>query len=238
MLTDLLLDWERECDGSMVAERVRDGFEVAIVGAPNAGKSTLINAIARRDVAITSVQAGTTRDVIEVRVDLGGLPVTFLDTAGVRDTTDDVEAMGVARTRARAEAADVRLFLDDNAETFGLSFRAGDLLVHGKCDLGPGEGINVSGLTGAGLTQLLDAVRRELEGRAARSGLATHERHRNSLEIASLYARQAIARLGTGDLELAAEDLRATRSELDMLVGRVDVEEILGHIFSSFCIGK
>lgn len=238
ILRRLMSEWQAEADGSRVAERVRDGFEVAVVGAPNAGKSTFINAIARRDVAITSATPGTTRDVIEVRVDLGGVPVTFLDTAGVRETEDEIESIGVERTRQRAMSADVRLYLDDSAQAYGLPVEVGDLVLHGKCDLARGPGLNVSGRTGEGVHEVLAAVQHELENRVAGSGLATTARHRAALETATRHVGVAEAGIRGHRVEIVAEELRAARHELDVLVGRVDVEEILGHIFSSFCIGK
>jgi tRNA modification GTPase len=208
------------------------------VGAPNAGKSTLINLLTKREVALTSEQPGTTRDVLEVRMDLGGLAVTFLDMAGVRESENEIEAAGIERAKVRARAADLRLYLDDSARVHGLPVEAGDLLLHGKCDLGSGPGLNVSGKTGEGLDEMLAAVREELEQRAAGSGLATRDRHRLALVAAAQHAEAALGRLGSPEIELVADDLRAARHELDVLVGRVDVEEILGHIFSSFCIGK
>ena len=130
-------DIQAEIDGSFVAERVRDGFEIAVVGAPNAGKSTLINALAGREAVLVSDVAGTTRDVVELRMDLRGIAVTWLDTAGLRDTEDQVEQMGVARAKERAQAADLRLFLlADAGEAPGMVPLADDICLVGKSDLG------------------------------------------------------------------------------------------------------
>ncbi len=151
-----------ELAASRMAERVRDGFEVAIIGAPNVGKSTLLNALAGRDVALTSHVAGTTRDVIEVHMDLGGLPVTVLDTAGLREITGAVEAMGIALARRRAEQADLRVFLveaPDEVTGLAVEQREGDLVVLAKADLRRGgAGLAVSGLTGAGVGELIDRI--------------------------------------------------------------------------------
>ena len=127
LLSGVQLDLERECKGVVIAERIRHGFEVAIVGAPNVGKSTLLNALAGREAAITSEYAGTTRDVIEVRMDLGGLPVTLLDTAGLRETTDHVEGMGISLARKRAEEADMRVFLVESDEEMDVKMQTGDI---------------------------------------------------------------------------------------------------------------
>jgi tRNA modification GTPase len=171
-------------------------------------------------------------------MDLGGLAVTFLDTAGVRYSEDEIEAAGIERAKARARAADLRVYMDDSAQVYGLPVEAGDLLLHGKCDLGRGPGLNVSGKTGEGLDDMLASVCNELERRAAGGGLATRDRHRRALVAAVQHAEAALERLESSQIELVADDLRAARHELDVLVGRVDVEEILGHIFSSFCSGK
>ncbi|WP_372604481.1 tRNA uridine-5-carboxymethylaminomethyl(34) synthesis GTPase MnmE, partial [Actibacterium sp.] len=149
-------DLEREAAGVSAAERIREGFEVAIVGPPNAGKSTLLNALAGREAAITSEFAGTTRDVIEVRMDLHGLPVTVLDTAGLRDTDDVVEGIGIDRAKERASAADLRVFLlDSNGSTLGLTPDVDDIVLHGKADLAHGDGPAVSGKTGEGVAELI-----------------------------------------------------------------------------------
>jgi tRNA modification GTPase len=236
LIRSLRLDLQREIAGSSVAERVRDGFEVAIVGAPNVGKSTLLNALAGRDAAITSEVAGTTRDVIEVRMDLGGLAVTLLDTAGLRETEDRVEAIGVARALERAERADLRVFLMGAVgEELMMAPGTGDVVVLGKGDL-RGEG--VSGLTGQGVDALVDRVRNELEGRASGAGVMTRARHRYAMETAVEALDSAEGRVRVAGAEVVAEELRQAGRALDVLVGRVDVENLLDEIFSSFCIGK
>ena len=227
----------REVAGVAVAERIRDGFEVAVLGAPNMGKSTLVNALAGREVALTSAVPGTTRDVLEVRLDLGGLAVTVLDTAGLRETEDAVERLGVGRARARAEAADLRVFLVAPGERpeAGM-WRPGDLVVTAKADLA-GEG--VSGVTGEGVAELLDRIQAELSQRTAAAATLTRARHRQAAEQGVRTLDLAAEGLAAGaPVELVAEDLRACLRALDALVGRVDLEHILGEIFSSFCIGK
>ncbi|WP_096787007.1 tRNA uridine-5-carboxymethylaminomethyl(34) synthesis GTPase MnmE [Rhodobacter sp. CZR27] len=241
LVDGLLADLRREAEGSRVAERIRDGFEVAIVGAPNAGKSTLLNALARREAALTSEIAGTTRDVIEVRMDLDGLPVTLLDTAGLRQTDDPVESLGIDRAVSRANAADLRVFLVDEAGPLpGVERREGDLIVQGKADLRPGDGMRVSGRTGEGLTDLVAAISLQLRDRTAAAGSLTRERHRIAIEraIVAMESMRAEVLRGTQRTEVAAENLRQAIRALDSLVGRVDVESLLGEIFASFCIGK
>lgn len=225
--------------GAESAERVRHGFEVAIVGAPNVGKSTLLNALAGREAAITSDIAGTTRDVIEVRMDLSGLAVTLLDTAGVRETEDRIEALGVERARARAAGADLRVFLGD-APSADL-WQAGDILVSPKSDLGlSGPGMPVSGMTGDGVTDLLDAISSELAQRMSGSSVMIRLRHRLAVEgaVAALESALDHVEEGSEGADLAAEDLRAAMRRLDSLIGKVDVEALLDDIFASFCLGK
>ena len=240
LIDGLLTDLRREIAGTSVAERVRDGFEVAILGAPNAGKSTLLNALAGREAAITSEIAGTTRDVIEVRMDLGGLAVTLLDTAGLRETVDRVEQIGVTRALERAGAADLRVFLLDHpTETLLMSPRVGDIVVQGKADLHPGLDA-VSGRTGQGLDQLVARISAVLVGKAASAGVMTRERHRVAMiraVEAMESARHQVQGPG-GAAELVALDLRRAARALDVLVGRVDTEDLLDEIFASFCIGK
>ena len=229
-----------ELDGLGAAERIREGFEVAIVGLPNVGKSTLLNRLAGREAAITSEVAGTTRDVIEVRMDVGGLPVTFLDTAGIREARDSVEAIGIERARDRAVAADLRVFLVEEAEesVTGVSRQPEDIVVRAKADLHGGDG--VSGLTGAGVETLLASVADVLGKRVARSGLATRERHRAAMSAAlsSLGAASSVVAAGPDAYDLAAEEVRSAIRALESLVGRIDVEDLLDEIFASFCLGK
>jgi len=240
LLSDVRQEMKREADGVRIAERVRDGFEVAIIGAPNVGKSTLLNLLAGRDVAITSEIAGTTRDVIEVQMDLDGLPVTLLDTAGVRDTEDVVEGLGVARARERAETADYRihLLLDPSDRPDGLG--GDDLVVQAMADIYPSDGIAVSGKTGAGIDALVALVSERLQQKVGRIGIAMRERHRVAMLRAIGHLDDASAALGQPDgmTDLIAEDLRSAIRAVDSIVGRVDVEQVLDEIFSSFCIGK
>jgi tRNA modification GTPase len=234
-------------------ERLRDGLVVAIAGPPNAGKSSLLNRLARRDVAIVTPHAGTTRDVIEVHLDLQGYPVTLLDTAGIRDTQDPVEQEGVRRAQERAAAADLVLWVTDATADARDGGRGGDAgpaarvwLVRNKIDLSGGaakpsradETFAVSALTGAGLAELVEALARyagaALEG--AETSLITRERHRVALrKVVDALDRAA----GDGGREdIVAEELRLAARELGRLTGRVDVEDILDVIFRDFCIGK
>ncbi len=224
--------------GARAAERLREGFEVAILGAPNAGKSTLLNCLAGREAALTSEIAGTTRDVIEVRVDLNGLPVTFLDTAGLRETDDPVERMGVTRALERARAADLRIFLQVDEEEFP-ALQPGDIVVAAKGDLRP-DGRGVSGVTGQGVDGLLEEVAKRLSAVAALPVTATRERHRRAMEEARAGIGRAMEELAGGEarLELAGEELRGVVGSLSSLVGHVDVEQVLEEIFSRFCLGK
>ena len=240
LLSGVQRDIQTELSGFDAAERVRSGFEVAIVGAPNAGKSTLLNALARREAAITSHHAGTTRDVIEVQMDLGGLPVTLLDTAGLRDTDDEVEAEGVARAKSRAAAADIRVFLSDGSDTLPLAPEPDDVVLAPKADLRSDDVPAVSGKTGTGVQDLMNRLSVALADRASGAGLATQERHRIALSAAQADLSAAMAKVENGpDLyDIAAEDIRIATRALAVLIGRVDVEHLLDEVFASFCLGK
>jgi len=240
LIGGLLADLRREIVGAGVAERVREGFEVAILGAPNAGKSTLLNALAGREAAITSEVAGTTRDVIEVRMDLDGLAVTLLDTAGLRETDDLVEKIGVSRAVARAGTADLRVFLLDHpGESLLIAPVSGDIVVQGKADLYPGSEA-VSGLTGHGVDRLVARITAVLAEKAASAGVMTRQRHRVAMirAVEAMEFAQKQIQDGGGAAELVALELRRAVRALDMLVGRVDTEDLLDEIFASFCIGK
>lgn len=236
-------------DDANAGERLRAGFTVALTGAPNAGKSSLLNALAARDVAIVSEEAGTTRDVLEVHLELDGLPVTILDTAGLREAAGKVEAEGVRRALERAGAADLVIWLVDAGAPDWLPPQglgeANMLRVLNKTDLarpaapGGSPPLEISAAAGSGLDALSGAIAARL--RAGLGDLSapmiTRARHRAELER----ARDALAAFLAGDpadLELRAEDLRAAAHALGRITGRVDVEDILDRIFAGFCIGK
>jgi tRNA modification GTPase len=230
----------KEINGSVIAERVRSGFEVAIVGAPNLGKSTLLNALAGREAAITSEIAGTTRDVIEVRMDLGGVPVTLLDTAGIRETSDVVEGIGVSRALGRAAEADAIVYLYD--DTSQLAAFEGDetvIRLRAKDDVGDySDGI--SGHTGNGIEDLVQQLTQRFGDMTRDIGIATRERHRIAMQeaLVHLLNAESIVQQGPEMYDIGAEELRISCRVLDTLIGRVDVESLLDEIFSSFCIGK
>ena len=226
-------------------ERLREGLHVVLAGEPNAGKSTLLNALARRDVALVSPQAGTTRDAIEVRCDLDGLPVTFVDTAGLRDTADPVEREGVRRARTHIERADLVLALHPpgGGEPALPADGPAVLRVGTMSDLPgaawPAVDLTLSARTGEGLDELLRRVTGfAAERLGAGDAVLTRERHRLALERAAEALGRSSRRLDEGGAELAAEDVRLALRALGQITGRVDVEEVLDRLFAGFCIGK
>jgi tRNA modification GTPase len=229
-----------EIAGVSVSERIRTGFEVAIVGPPNAGKSTLLNALSGREAAITSEYAGTTRDVIEVRMDLAGLPVTLLDTAGLRETEDVVESIGISRARERAEAADLRVFLIEPEGTPEMAPNRDDIVLVSKADIRGDVGSAISGKTGEGISELVSRITSTLSNRAAQSSVATRLRHAQAMErgLAALNDAARLLPFGEESADVAAEELRTAIRALDSLVGRIDIENVLDEIFASFCLGK
>jgi len=228
-------------------EKLRDGMVVAIAGPPNVGKSTLINRLACREVAIVSPHAGTTRDVIEVQLDLDGYPVTVIDTAGLRDSDDPVEQEGVRRARSRAASADLVLWLSTATDASDPDVSGPEVWrVRNKIDLTVGEvgsggaehAFRISAATGEGFAELLRALMRfaaQYFG-SAEAGLITRDRHRLLLAEASASLERSLVS-GLAE-EIVAEELRASAHSLGRLLGRVDVEDVLGEIFSRFCIGK
>lgn len=227
-------------------ERLRDGIAIAIVGPPNAGKSSLLNALTQREAAITSPVAGTTRDVIEVAIDLGGYPVVLADTAGLRESVDIIEQEGLRRALARAETAELRLFVFDGRrpeDAAGAQTWLGreTLLVANKIDLGhdrqlPAGAVAISARTGEGIGVLVaELCRRVAADFDIAAPLLTRARHREALEEAHAALRRA---LGAGLPELRAEDLRLAWRSLGRITGAVEVEDLLDVIFAEFCIGK
>jgi tRNA modification GTPase len=239
-------------------ERLREGLVVAIAGPPNAGKSALLNRLARREAAIVSPHPGTTRDVIEVHLDLHGYPLTLLDTAGIRDSDDPVEHEGVRRARERAAAADLVLWVTDssaddaviaaydqrlvNAEMWALNNKI-DLAPTKPCETNESEfarAFAISATSGTGVDALMTALASYTQAffTGIEAPVATRARHRHALEETMASLDRALAQEGRGQEELIAEDMRAAATNLGRLTGRVDVEDILEVIFRDFCIGK
>ncbi len=243
-------------------ERLRDGLVVAIAGPPNAGKSTLLNRLARREAAIVSPYAGTTRDVIEVHLDLGGYPITLLDTAGIRDSDEPVEQEGIRRARERAADADLILWVVDVSANNGAvierpaNFEKSKVwLIENKIDVTEpktrSSGVKydktefqftarISAKGGKGINQLVEALRQDVAAQfaATDSVLITRGRHRHALAQTLAALDRALAHKTAGSEELIAEELRSAATTLGRLTGRVDVEDILDVIFRDFCIGK
>jgi len=243
----LRAEMQHHLGDSRRGEITREGLFLTIIGAPNAGKSSLLNALARRDVAIVSETPGTTRDILETRLDVEGYVVHVADTAGLRETSDAIESEGVRRALARAEASDMTLLvLDGSAENpFGgidrdAAARA-TFSVWNKCDLpwrDAHEGIRISAKTGMGLDALLDRISDEVRAlldRPRETPPMTRTRHRENVAAAAAALSRALVQ---DQSELMAEDLRLALRSIGRLTGRVDIEELLDTVFRDFCIGK
>lgn len=242
---------EKHLAGARSAELVRNGIKVALIGAPNAGKSSLLNALAKRDVAIVSEVAGTTRDIVEVRLDIGGHLVLLQDTAGIRESEDSVEKEGIRRSRAAAEAADLVLELRDVTEFgSGLDDSFGDfeckLRVFTKADLAEkphtsdiSDGVVVSNVTGDGIDLLIARIAEVVSQLQLRPGEVLPTRTRHQQHLSSCLSELNAAIEGRyHPVELRAEFLRNAAHYLGRITGNVDVEDLLGVIFSEFCVGK
>jgi len=245
---------EKVLDDQKVGERIREGFKIAIVGPTNAGKSSLLNYLSKRDVAIVSEIAGTTRDVIETHLNLDGYPVVVSDTAGIRESKNEIEKKGIKLALNRAEDADLKLIIVDAKSVDFTSvlkelIDENAILVVNKSDLIAGninnelkkhDHVLVSIKNNLNLDKLILKIKKKLENKFISYGdiLITRERHRQHLEQCISHLKNFKNKNGSEDYDKAAEDLRLATRHLGMIVGKVDVEEILGSIFNDFCIGK
>ncbi|RAK57307.1 tRNA uridine-5-carboxymethylaminomethyl(34) synthesis GTPase MnmE [Phenylobacterium deserti] len=246
VLQGLIDDLEAAAADAERGARVREGFRIALIGAPNAGKSTLLNALAGRDAAIVTSTPGTTRDVIEVPLQLGGYKVVVADTAGIRETEDEIEAEGVRRAERWADQADLRVWLVDgtaaDAPAQPASLQPTDLVLLTKRDMAatvaPVEGAPFTARSPNDVSWLESTLtERVVEALAgAEAPTATRLRHRELLAEATAHLRRAMAEEDA--VELAAEDVRLAARALDRITGRIDPDQVLGRIFSTFCIGK
>ena len=240
IIENICLELTKQKDGFGISERIREGFEVAIVGKANVGKSTLLNKLSGRQAAITSEKAGTTRDVIEVRMDLKGIPVIFLDTAGIRTTSDKVEKTGVNLALNRAEKSDLMVVLTvDGTIPEKLKTRKKDLIVYSKGDLTGKKGA-ISSVTGLGLEKLMDQIYLLLLDKEKSAALITRARHRAAISTAldSLDSAKCNLLNKKKGYEFISEDINCAIRNLDSLIGRIDIESVLEDVFSNFCIGK
>ncbi len=234
---------KRERAKTVQTQALRDGYRVAILGKPNVGKSSLINKLSGKDVAIATDVAGTTRDVLEVFMDIGGLPVLVYDTAGLRETDDKVEAIGVERAREAARDADLRIFLFEKTsdlDEIGLQPSAHDLVLQSKSDLYGAGKSSVSAMTGQGIDDILAYISEYFANTQREFGFFSGDRQVQSLNNAIFALDDALEFYQKGEIvyEMLAESLRQSVFALDLLIGRVDVEDMLDVIFSKFCIGK
>jgi len=250
----ILMQINKTLNDQKVGERIREGFKIAIIGPTNAGKSSLLNYLSKRDVAIVSEIAGTTRDVIETHLNLDGYPVVISDTAGIRDSKNEIEKKGIKIALNRAEDADLKLVII-SAKNVGLTKVLGSLLtenailVINKSDLLRGKLNNkfkkydhvlISIKKNLNLNKLISKIKNKLKNQFINSEnvLITRERHRQNLINCVKHLQKFQKKKSIQDFDKAAEDLRLATRHLGMIVGKVDVEELLGSIFNDFCIGK
>ena len=245
---------KKTLDDNKVGEIIREGFKIAIIGPPNVGKSSLLNYLSKREAAIVSEKAGTTRDVIEVHLDIDGIPVIVSDTAGIRDSSNDIEARGVKLAINRAEEADLNIVLLDPKnldfkDFFNDNLAAKSLIALNKSDLGTEDAkkvdkkinpIVMSIKYDQNVNKLIDAIKLKIKNQFLKTDniLITRTRHREHLKECYKHLGAFLEKKDNNEYDKAAEDLRLSIRHLGTIVGRVDVEEVLGSIFENFCIGK
>jgi tRNA modification GTPase len=250
ILSALAKDMRDALSKASWGERIRDGFVVLLAGPPNSGKSTLLNALASRDVAIVSDQPGTTRDLIEVRLDLKGLPVLLVDSAGIRDSADEIESEGIRRTLDQLNRADLVLWLQSSIgqrvgptpEILGSGCRIIEVLTQIDRSHGTSTAdLSISAKTGLGMDRLVDLISSQVMAnfeRGAESVLLTRARHRAAVEESLDFIDRALAAGHGMGAELIAEEIRLAARAIGKITGNVSVDDVLDRLFSSFCIGK
>ena len=251
-IEEIYLEIKKTLEDQRVGEKIREGFKVSIIGEVNAGKSSLLNLLSKRDVAIVSDEKGTTRDIIEVYLNLDGYPVILADTAGIRESENNIEKKGIELAINRSKESDLNLIIIDNSST-QVDKKILDLInqdsivVLNKSDLSSdnsGEyknnGILISVKNNKNIDKLIDLIKDKLSKKIidTKNILVSRERHRNKLNLCLLELEKFLEKKQSKEIELAAEDLRMATRHLGAIIGKVDVEEILGSIFKDFCIGK
>ena len=251
-IEEIYLEIKKTLEDQRVGEKIREGFKVSIIGEVNAGKSSLLNLLSKRDVAIVSDEKGTTRDIIEVYLNLDGYPVILADTAGIRESENNIEKKGIELAINRSKESDLNLIIIDNSSK-QVDKKILDLInqdsivVLNKSDLSSdnsGEyknnGILISVKNNKNIDKLIDLIKDKLSKKIinTKNILVSRERHRNKLNLCLLELEKFLEKKQSKEIELAAEDLRMATRHLGAIIGKVDVEEILGSIFKDFCIGK
>ncbi|MGA1255345.1 MAG: tRNA uridine-5-carboxymethylaminomethyl(34) synthesis GTPase MnmE, partial [Pelagibacteraceae bacterium] len=251
-IEEIYIEIKKTLEDQRVGEKIREGFKVSIIGEVNAGKSSLLNLLSKRDVAIVSDEKGTTRDIIEVYLNLDGYPVILADTAGIRESENNIEKKGIELAINRSKESDLNLIIIDNS-SMQVDKKILDLInqdsivVLNKSDLSSdnsGEyknnGILISVKNNKNIDKLIDLIKDKLSKKIidTKNILVSRERHRNKLNLCLLELEKFLEKKQSKEIELAAEDLRMATRHLGAIIGKVDVEEILGSIFKDFCIGK
>ena len=243
MISELIELLKTEQDGFKDIRSIKQGLEIAIIGPPNVGKSTLINNLVKRNVSLTSRIAGTTRDIIEAKVQINGVYVTFLDTAGLRDTKDTIEKKGISLIKKRLKTVALKIFLikkESDLKSMGVKVGANDLILKSKADRGNSTKYRgISGKTGFGVKDAIDKIGTKLPTVYVNSGvIATYRQQSKTNDLLSLLSDLTTDIKNGLDVELIAEKARDGLKIVEELTGKIDTEEVLGIIFKSFCIGK